>query len=794
MIFFRRPIILLMLLALLVPSVSVLSAVRIRGLVVDEHDRPITFAVVNVEGQAAFAMSGNDGKYSLTCESRDSLTLICSLLGYRTRKFKVYNPQDSVVMNLKIVSKSTTLGEVNVSALKRQTDMPQSINQRNTKFMPSTTGNAVEELVATQMGVTSRNELSSQYNVRGGSYDENCVYLNGVEVYRPLLIRSGEQEGLSIINSNMVKDINFSAGGFPAKYGDKMSSVLDITYKRPEKFEASLAGSLMGGDAYVGFGNKKFSMMNGLRYKTTRTLLGSSDTNGEYDPNFLDFQNYTSWRPSEKWTIDFIGNISNNHYNFEPSDRETKFGTQEHAMSFKVYFDGKEKDLFRTYFGALNLQHNFTKKTSLSWLSSAYTTKEQETYDIQGQYWLNETTSQTQLGVGTYLEHARNFLNARVLQTQLVLRSMFGSHNFQAAVSMRSENVKENAVEWEKRDSSGYNVPSSAGRLTLVYNLRAKTEVKSNRYEGYVQDTYKFSGAAGLFTLNAGVRVSSWDWNDELLVSPRASLALIPRFNENFTFRFATGVYYQAPFYKELRDTVTANGNTTVLLNKDIKSQRSIHFVLGGDYQFRALGRPFRFSTELYYKNLHNLIPYNVNNMRIVYYGKNMCDGYAAGIDFKIFGEFVPGTDSWLTFGLMSAKQKWDGKYSSLPSDQRYNVSLFFSDFFPNATRWKMSLKGALAGGLPFGAPHAGIQYSSFRAPAYKRVDVGLSYRVFDGTQNGKKRSAIKDAWLGVDAFNVLGINNVNSYYWVTDVNNNQYAVPNYLTGRVLNVRFLLDF
>ena len=768
--------------------------IRILGKVIDEKNDPVGYALISVEGQSAYTMSENDGKYNLICHTDDSVKLVVSLIGYRTKKYTLLSPKDSTIMDLKIISKSNELDVVSVTSTRRQTDQMQHINAQHTKTLASPTGNAVEELVKTQMGVSSHNEMSSQYNVRGGSYDENCVYLNGVEIYRPLLVRSGEQEGLSVINSNMVEEIHFSAGGFAAKYGDKMSSVLDIKYKRPEKFEASLSGSLMGADTYVGFGNKKFSMMNGFRYKTTRLLLNSFDTKGEYKPNFLDYQNYTSWRPNDHWTIDFIGNISDNHYNFKPEDRETKFGTFNDAKNFRVYFDGHEKDYFKTFFGSLNISHHFSKNTTLSWITSAYSTKEQETYDISGEYWLNETAQQTQLGVGSYIEHARNFLVANVLQSALHFQAKIKKHNLALGFNWKSENVKENSVEWEKRDSAGYNMPSNAERLQLIYQLRAKTEVKSNRIEMFVQDTYKFQNDAGLFTLNYGIRGSHWDWNDEWLISPRVSLGLIPKFNENFTFRIATGIYYQSPFYKELRDTITTNGSTRVELNKNIKSQKSFQIILGGDYQFRLGNRPFRLSSEIYYKNLSNLVPYNVNNMRIVYYGKNMTSGYTAGIDFKFFGEFVPGTDSWITLGLMTARQKWNGKYISIPTDQRYNINLFFTDYFPGTDRWKLALKAALADGLPFGAPHIGIRDNSFRAPAYRRVDIGLNYRLYKNERRKPNPYSLKNVWLGIDCFNVLGINNVNSYYWITDDSNNQYAVPNFLTGRMLNVKFTLEF
>jgi len=773
------------------------AKVKIYGTITDEHDNPIELAMIRIVGGKSVAVSNLKGQYHLWIDMKDSVVIVYSMIGYRTRKHVVQDIADSVMVNMKLPSLGIQLDEATVKAYKRQTDAMQRISPQSVKLMPSTTGNGVEDLVTTQMGVSTHNELSSQYNVRGGSFDENVVYLNGQEVYRPMFARSGQQEGLSIINSNMVNDISFSAGGFPAQYGDKMSSVLDITYKRPEHFEASLGASLLGSDAYVGFGNKKFSMMNGLRYKTTRLLLGSLDTQGEYDPRFLDYQNYSSWRPNEHWTIDFVGYLSNNQYNFRPEDRETKFGTMEDAKIFRVYFDGQEKDLFKTVYGALNLKHSFDSKTDLSLLSAYYQSKEQETYDIQGQYWLNETTSQEQLGVGTYLEHARNFLTAGVMNMQLKFHKQFGNHNLQTAVTYKIERVKENATEWEMRDSSNYSIPHSLTALNLIYNLRAKTELKTNRLEYYLQDIYRIHLPSGLFTLNYGARLTHWSWNNEVLFSPRISFAWIPSFNENFTFRFASGVYYQSPFYKELRDTVTSNGNTRVELNKNIKSQRSIHFVLGGDYQFRMLSRPFRLMSELYYKKLDNLIPYDVDNIRVVYNGQNMSKGYAAGMDFKLFGEFVPGADSWITLSLMSTKETILGHTIPRPTDQRYNVSLFFTDFFPGTTRWKMTLKAAFADGLPFGVPHGHLDERPFRAPPYRRVDLGMNYRLLNNEDHHLRSgfySMLKNTWLGVDVFNVLGINNVNSYYWITDITNNRYAIPNYLTGRLLNVRLLLEF
>lgn len=769
---------------------------RIFGAIKDEKGSPIELASVRIQGQPSTTLSNLNGSYSIYCTSHDTITVVYSMIGYETRKRSIYNPQDSVRIDVMLPSFDASLGEAVVTGQQIQTGTMQKITPKDLKLSPSTTGNGVEEIIATQAGVSTHNELSSQYNVRGGSFDENCVYLNGVEVYRPMLVRSGQQEGLSIINPNMVESIGFSSGGFEARYGDRMSSVLDITYKRPEAFEASLSASMLGGGVYVGWGNKHVSLMTSLRYKTTRYLLGSLDTNGEYNPNFLDYQAYFSWRPNRRWSLDIIGNISDNHYNFEPEDRETKFGTMQEAKSFKVYFDGKEEDAFRTFFGSTTLTRHFSPNTFLALQFSTFSTKEQETYDIQGEYWLNEATSQEQLGVGTYMEHARNKLRAQVFNSGLRFRTKFTGHVLQAGFNWQRERIKENAREWEMRDSMGYSLPHTPDRLTLIYSQRSQNSIHTNRFEAYAQDTWRFKTNLGLFNLTYGLRLSYWDWNKETLISPRASIGLMPSFSDKLTFRFATGVYYQAPFYKELRDTTIAGGISTVQLNRDIKSQRSIHFVLGGDYTFRLMNRPFKFTTEVYYKALSNLIPYSVDNVRIVYYGHNMSKGYATGIDFKLFGEFVPGTDSWITFSIMSTKEKLHGQWLPRPTDQRYNLSLYFTDYFPGTDRWKLALKAAFADGLPFGPPHTDRTQHKFRAPAYKRVDVGLSYRLIDNEDKHLHRFGrhIKNAWLGLDAFNLLGIKNVNSYYWVTDITNTQYAVPNYLTGRQINVRLSIDF
>lgn len=771
---------------------------RLIGTVRDENGDPIELASVRVQGQAALTLTNLKGHYSLYAGSSDTVVVVFSMIGYETRKRTLLAPRDSVKLDAVLPRYGvTTLGEAVVTGRGVQTGTTQRIVLPNHKLAPSVTGNAVEEVIATQAGVSTHSELSSQYNVRGGSFDENCVYINGVEIYRPMLVRSGQQEGISVVNPDMVGSIAFSSGGFEPRYADKMSSVLDITYRQPEKFEASAQASMLGAGAYVGWGTRKFSLMASLRYKTTRYLLASLDTEGEYKPSFLDYQAVASWRPSSRWSLDLLANISDNHYNFKPHDRETRFGTINDAKSFKVYFDGQERDRFQTLFGAATITRHFRPQTSLALQLSTFSTKEEEAFDIQGEYWLNEATSQQQLGVGTYMEHARNRLRARVVNTALQFRTKITAHTIAAGIAWRRETVRENSREWEMRDSMGYSLPYQPDKLMLIYALRSYNEISTNRLEAYAQDAWRFKNRIGLFNLTYGLRLAHWDWNGETILSPRLSLGLLPAANDNWTFRFATGFYYQAPFYKELKDTTLRAGISTVTLNRAIKSQRSVHFLLGADRTFRLLNRPFKFTAEAYCKLLSNLIPYSVDNVRVVYYGRNMTRGYATGVDFKLFGEFVPGTDSWITFSLMSTKEKFQQNWIPRPTDQRYNFSLYFTDYFPGTDRWRLTLKAALADGLPFGPPHKGREAQTFRAPAYKRVDLGLSYRLLNNEDRrhgcGLAR-LVKNAWIGLDAFNLLGIKNVNSYYWITDITNTQYAVPNYLTGRQINLRFSIDF
>jgi len=767
----------------------------LQGKVSDQDGNPIELASIMVASQGKITMSNLKGEFSMQLQSEDSVKVRFSMLGYKSKVRVLRRPQGKQTLQIQL-SSDNEMQEVVVQAKVQQHGTTEEIKVEATKRNPSVSGNVVEEILQTQAGVSTHSELSSQYNVRGGTFDENSVYINNVEVYRPFLVRSGQQEGLSVINADLVESVGFSTGGFEAKYGDKMSSALDITYKRPKRTEGSITASMLGANGYLGIATKKLTWTNGLRYKTNKYLLGSLETKGEYNPSFLDYQTYLSWQPSKRWQVDFIGNISENNYNFEPKDRETKFGTLKNVKSFKVYFDGKEKDLFRTFFGSLSITNHLTPRTDISLIASAFSTKEQQRYDIQGQYWLTQTETSENLGVGTYMQHSRDYLKANVRSLKLMMQQRAGNHRVEGALTYKIEKIEENSAEYEYRDSAGYNIPHTGETLDMIYSMRARNNLDAKRIEAYLQDTWNFKSndsVPTLYRLNYGVRYAHWDFNGESIVSPRASLNITPGWNRNLSFRVAAGLYYQAPFYKELRDTTMINGVTYALLNKKIRSQRSIHALASMSYRFSMMNRPFKFTAEAYYKAISRLVPYSVDNVKVTYYGDNETSGHAAGLDLKLFGEFVPGADSWLTLSVMNTSMKLNGKNVPLPTDQRFALNLFFTDYFPGSTRWRMSLKLAYADGLPFSAPHQELTSTPFRAPAYKRADIGMSYRLFDN-QDGSRSSIFRNVWLGLDCLNLFGINNVNSYYWITDISGQQYAVPNYLTGRQINAKISVEF
>jgi len=794
--------ILLVFLCLLV-ALGAVAQVKITGKVIDDAGKPIEFATVRIVGTTIGVNTNDKGFYELNVPKSDTIRVEFTCLGYSTVTRELIKPEGTVTLNPKLYEKTQELNEVTITEYKKQTNAMQGLDLSQTSITPTASGNAVENVLTTMAGVSSKNEMSSQYMVRGGSYDENSVYINGIEVYRPQLISSGQQEGLSIINGDMVQNVEFSTGGFNAEYGDKMSSVLGITYRDPEAFEGSVSASLQGGNLMLGYGTKKFSMLHGARYKRNSSLLGSLESKGEYDPQYFDYQTYMVLKPSDKFRLSFLGNISLNNYRFVPANRETSFGTSTNAKSFKVYFDGQEKDKFYTYFGALSLNYRLNKGNDFTLQASGYQTNELVAYDIHGEYWLDEAGTGGEdgvggeLGVGKYHEHARNRLKLSVFDVTLKGNTGINHNNLSYGISMRRESIYDRSSEWQWRDSAGYSLPHIPQEVNVIYNQTSSHDLNTTRFAFFVQDTYKLMTSAGLWSINGGIRVSHWDFNKETLVSPRFSIGFVPERNNRFSLRLAGGLYYQAPFYKEYRmEQVDSLGNAYIALNHDIKSQRSIHAILGGDYTFRALNRPFKFTTEIYYKNLSNIIPYEVDNLKMVYSGRNEGSGYVAGIDMKLFGQFVEGTDSWLSLSLMKTQETLNGVKVPRPTDQRYSIALFFTDYFPSVPRLKFSLKGIISDGLPTTAPRMTRDVAYFRQPAYKRVDIGLSFMLVgpDHRPATGFLSHFKSIWLGVDVFNIFDISNVSSYYWVTDVNDLQYAVPNYLTRRQINARLQLKF
>ena len=784
------------------------NTVTLSGFVMDSQKRALELVNVYEQNSHYGISTDENGYYEIELPAIDTLILRFSCLSYQTAYRIVPVEMNRISLNVVLQNSSQKLQDVSVSAQRRQLNSLQHIDADDIRLLPDPSGGSIEALLVTFAGVSSNNEMSTQYSVRGGNYDENLVYVNGIEIYRPLLIRSGQQEGLSFVNPQMTSSVVFSAGGFGAEYGDKMSSVLDIQYKQPEDFEASFHASLLGTNIFVGDASKdgRFSQIHGLRYKTNTYLLGSLQTKGEYQSNYFDYQTYLSYRLHDKWELSFLGNLSQNSYGFQPESRETEMGSFQSKYSFKVYFDGQEQDVFRTAFGALSLHHQANKQLNLRLQASAFRTDEQENYDITGQYWLSQTpindnkadtANANLIGVGTYHEHARNQLNASVINLQHSGQWNLQPHLLQWGLAYQIEKIDDRLREWEMRDSSGYSLPFSDSEINFVENLRAESQMLSYRVTAYLQDTWKTRTDWGLLSLSGGLRANYWSYNREWLFSPRFNIGFIPAWEKDFSFRLAGGIYYQAPFYKELRDTVVHQGLSTVVLNSQIKAPKSTQILLGMDYHFLLWDRPFKLTAEAYYKDLRNIIPYTVDNVRIRYEGINNGYGHTAGCDVKLFGEFVPGTDSWISLSLMDSKETIDDYSIPRPNEQRYNISMFFRDYLPNNPKYSMTLKFVWADGLCFGPPSMDKSYAVNRMKAYRRVDIGLSRRLVGGEDKILKLPAfqhIENVWLSLDCFNLLGIKNTNSYYWVRDISNREWAVPNYLTGRQLNLSISVDF
>jgi hypothetical protein len=813
------------------------------GNVRDQENIPLEMVNVAILGSPGGDQTDSLGNYQLTVPAGQEITIDFSFVGFKSKRLQLtLQPGEKKELNVVLVISFTELKDVEIKDNQVRSYNYVRLDPKDVKLIPTLSG-GIEAMLKTLPGVSSVNELSSQYSVRGGNFDENLVYVNGIEIYRPFLIRAGQQEGLSFINSTLVSGIVFSAGGWDAKYGDKMSSVLDITYRKPDSAAASVQVSLLGAEGHIEglTKNRKLTFLAGARYKTSQYILKGLETKGDYKPNFMDVQGVLTYNLSKKVQLSALGYYSNNSYLLVPESRQTNFGTIQEAYRLDIYFDGQEVDRYRMYLGAFTVDYKPNPELMMKFIVSGFNTRESETFDVRGQYWIGKlenaygdeqfgNVTEVQ-GVGSFMDHARNYLDAGVISTDYKGSYLWKGNFLNWGFRYQHENVHDHMSEWELIDSAGYSMPNppvNIGGITdpklpleLQSSIKSQVGLSTNRIMGHFQNTWDLLGEGRELSITAGIRFNYWDYNHQFLLSPRASIAYKPLWEHDVVFRFSTGYYYQPPFYKELRDL---DGN----LNPDIKAQKSVHFVAGMDINFLAWGRPFKFTTEAYYKYLDDLIPYIVDNVRIRYTAKNNAHGYATGIDFKINGEFIKGTESWMSLSFLKTMEDIEGDYyyryynengekiipgytqdqvavDSIryepgyiprPGDQRVNFSIFFQDYLPMIPTLKAHLTLVFGTGLPFGAPDSPLYTHTLRYPPYRRVDLGFSKLLIGPKTQFKDKNPLRhidNAWISLEVFNLFGISNTISYIWVTDINNRQYAVPNYLTPRQLNLRLIIE-
>ncbi|MDD4603666.1 MAG: TonB-dependent receptor [Bacteroidales bacterium] len=762
---------------------------------------PLPFVNMAIKGTSAGTTTDKNGRFELKVPSGIPVVVLFSCVGYLADSVSLtLQSGEEKKISLTMAPSSTELESIEIRDQQLRTNTFTRLNPKVMAYIP-TINASVEDLIKTMPGVSSRNELSSQYSVRGGNYDENLVFVNDIEIYRPFLVRSGQQEGQSFLNPDLVSGISFSAGGFDAKYGDKMSSVLDIKYKKPTAFAGSFDISLLGASAHVeGTFAKRFSYLLGVRYKTTTYLLKSLDTKGNYKPRFLDIQGILNYEINHKWELSFLGAYIDNSYKLIPETRETSFGTLDEAYKIKIYFDGQEVDTYQNWLSGLTLTWKPTTNLRLKLISSAYQTYEAETYDISGEYWLGkletfqtsgETGQVTEImGIGAYLQHARNYLDGTVFNVEHRGSWEHTNGSLLWGVKYQHSFFKYNVNEWELQDSAGYSLPYIQSDLTLTNVIMSNSTVNTNLYSAFIQDTWLFKTTPGELSLTAGLRSYYYDYNNKISVNPRINLSFKPYWKQEMVFRLATGYYSQPPTFREMTDL---QGNFV----PDLKSQTAIHVVAGSDLYFKAWGRPFKFVTEVYYKYIQNLIPYQIDNMKIRYYGTNDAHGYATGIDFRVNGEFVKGAESWASLSIMKTEQYYQGSWIPRPTDQRLNLAIFFQDYIPNFPTWKVNLTLIYGTGLPFGPPNSPLKDQIYRIPPYRRVDVGLSKQLIGEQTSFSSKNPLrvfKSMWISLEIFNLLQISNTISYQWITDVTGQEYAVPNYLTPRLFNLKLVAQF
>ena len=800
------------------------QSATIRGVILDEFNTPIPG--VNITAGAKKGTQTNiNGFFILRIPAKTDVTVTFSHISYKniTSVFNLKRGKElefNPVMNESVEQ----IGTIVLNG-KRRKDIEGIITLAPETIRKIPGANAgVENLLLTLPGVSNNNELSTQYNVRGGNYDENLVYVNGVEVYRPFLVRSGQQEGLSFVNTDLVKNVNFSAGGFQAKYGDKLSSVLDITYKTPKKFEANADLSLLGGSLSIENISKdsKLSTIVGLRFRDNGILVNAQDTETDYDATFVDLQTFLTYKFSNKFNLSFLGNASLNKYGYEPLNRQTNFGTIAEPMALLVFFEGQERDQFQTLFGAFKGTYFANDDLTLNLIASTYHTTEKENFDILAQYRLGQVNPniaddnfgevEFSEGVGAQLNHGRNSLDALISNIELNGNYNIDGNKIDWSVKYTHEDIRDRLVEWEIIDSTGFSLrppnfepridqPFTPfnGEIELFNNVRATNNTQINRFQTYAQWSKRSTIGNSDVWYNAGVRLQNWSVNgdgiestNQTVVSPRAQFAIKPDWNKDMLFRVATGLYYQPPFYRELRD---ANG----VIQPNVKAQKSFHAVIANDYSFKMWDRPFKLTTEAYYKNLTDVNAYTLDNVRIRYRADNNARAFAYGLDMRLNGEFVPGTESWFSFGYLKTEENINNRgYIPRPTDQRLKFAALFQDYVPNVPSMKMYLNLVYNTGVPGGAPSNTDPYDfQNRLPAYRRADVGFQFVIVDQNKqfdSGWKKP-FKDLSLGLEIFNIFDVRNTITNTWIRDVNSkNQFAIPNFLTPRVLNVRTTMKF
>lgn len=782
------------------------------GHVTDEQNQPVAHVAIHELGTDNGVYSDEKGNYALKLETKDKAGIRATALGYEMNSFNVhFQKGDTVHKDILMRRFMNTLNEVNIKDEHLRNEAGSvSLDVKNVDLLPSVVG-GVEGLLKILVG--SHNELTSQYTVRGGNYDENLVYVNGFEIYRPFLIHSGQQEGLSFVNSDLVQNVTFSVGGFQAKYGDKMSSVLDVTYKTPQKFAGSVLLSLLGGKAHLegASKNKKLSYLLGVRQKSNKYLLQSQPTKGQYNPSFTDFQGMLHYQFNKKWSAELIGNYARNRFDFIPEEQVSAFGYVNEVYQLHTFYHGQEHDQFDTYFGGAALHWQPNEKLHLNLQASTFQTDEFQTYDIFGEYNLYEVESdlgktnfgqvKASLGSGAIHDFARDYLTANVVQVKHTGSYNAGKHFLLWGADVKKVIVDDQMLEWERRDSAGFSLPFDTSEIRFVKNLHADNDLDYYQTSAFVQDNILLNQSKSM-TLNVGLRGTYSFLNKEFILSPRVQYAFKPDWKRDIVFRFATGMYAQPPFYQEMRDL---NGQ----LHTNLKAQKSWHFAAGLDYNFQMWGdRPFKLTGEIFYKKLWDLDPYEYDNVSIRYYANNSGRGYAYGGEVRLFGDLVKDAPSWISVGFLKTENQFldaaTGQYGPMmprPTDQRLNFGMFFSDYLPRNKNFKMYLNTIYATGLPFSPPGKGTDatYSRLRLPDYKRVDIGFSALLLDG--DNKKLHAFSlfnsfnSIWLSLEVFNLLGIQNTISYQWIQDyTTNNIYAVPNRLTSRLLNVKLELKF